>query len=84
LLLEQTYSIDGSHPDLLRCDQCGHALPVALDIWDDPASLCMLTEDEAAAYFPGLAADLRLHGYFCPGAWFGATQEEWEAMAAPR
>ena len=24
----------------------------------------------------------RLHGYVCPGAWFGVPQEEWEAMAA--
>jgi hypothetical protein len=39
-----TYSIDSFHPDLLRCDQCGHALPVALDVWDDPESLRMLTE----------------------------------------
>jgi hypothetical protein len=76
-------SLDSLHPDRLRCDRCGHALPVALDIWDDPESLRTLTEEEAAAYFPGLAADLRLHGMLCPGAWF-ATQEEWEAMVAPR
>jgi hypothetical protein len=43
----------------------------------------MLTEDEAATYFPGLAADLRLHSMLCPGAWF-ADQETAEAMAAPR
>jgi hypothetical protein len=30
-----------------------------------------------------VAAELCLHGYLCPGAWFG-TPEEWEAMAAPR
>jgi hypothetical protein len=71
-----TYSIDRFHPDLLRCDQCGHALPVALDVWDDSESLRMLTEGEAAEYFPALAVDLRLHGYPCPGAWFGTTQEE--------
>jgi hypothetical protein len=77
------YSLDPLHPDRLRCDRCGHALPVALDPWDDPQSLRMLTEDEAAAYCPGLAADLRLHGILCPGAWF-AMQEECEAIAAPR
>jgi hypothetical protein len=44
----------------------------------------MLTEDEAAAYRPELAADLRLHGMTCPGVWFGVPQEDWETMAAPR
>jgi hypothetical protein len=68
------------HPYRLRC---GWAVPVALHITDDPAALRRLTEDEAAAYFPGLAADLRLNGMLCPGAWF-APQEECEAMAAPR
>jgi hypothetical protein len=43
----------------------------------------MLIGDEAAAYWPGLAADLRLHAMCCPGAWF-ADQEAVEAMAAPR
>jgi len=52
-------------------------------MWDDPDSLRLLTEDEAAAYFPGLAADLRLHGMVCQGAWF-ADQEGAEAVAAPR
>jgi hypothetical protein len=77
------YSLDSLHPDRLRCDRCGHTLPVALDAWDDPESLRCLTEDEAAAYWPDLAADLRLHGVLCPGAWF-ADQEAVEAMAAPR
>jgi hypothetical protein len=75
------YSVESLHPDRLRCDRCGHALPVALDAWDDPESLRLLTEDEAVAYFPGLAADLRLHGMLCPGAWF-ATQEECESYPA--
>ena len=78
------YSLDTFTPTLLRCDRCGHALPVALDPWDDPESLRMLTEDEAAAYWPELTTDLRLHGMVCPGAWFGVPQEEWEAIAAPR
>ena len=39
-------------------------------MWDDPDSLRLLTEDEAAAYFPDLAADLRLRGMLCPGARF--------------
>ena len=52
-------------------------------MWDDPESLRVLTEDEAAAYFPDLATDLRLHGLLCPGAWF-ADQEGAEMMAAPR
>jgi hypothetical protein len=56
---------------------------VALDITVEPAGLRCLTEDEAVACWPDLAADLRLHGMLCPRAWF-ATQEEWEAMAAPR
>jgi hypothetical protein len=77
------YSLDSLHPDRLRCDRCGHALPVALDAWDDPASLRCFTEDEAAAYWPELDAELRLHGLLCPGAWF-AGQEAVEAMAAPR
>jgi hypothetical protein len=77
------YSLDSLHPDRLRCDRCGHALPVALDAWDHPESLRRLTEDEVAAYFPELAADLRLHGMLCPGAWF--AHPEWaERMAAPR
>jgi hypothetical protein len=54
------YSLDSLHPARLRFDRCGHALPVALDPSDDPESLRLLTEDEAAAYWPGLAADLRL------------------------
>jgi hypothetical protein len=78
-----TFSLDPFHPDRLRCDRCGWAVPVALDPWDDPESLRCLTEDEACAYFPGSAADLRLHGYRSAGARFG-TQEEWEAMAAMR
>jgi WD40 repeat protein len=36
----------------------------------------------AAASWPGLAADLRLHGMLCPGAWF-TDQETAEAMAVP-
>jgi hypothetical protein len=32
---------------------------------------------------PDLAADQRLHGMLCPGAWF-ANQEAAEMMAAPR
>ena len=71
------------HPDRLRCDRCGWATSVTLDPWDDPEFLRMMTEGEAAAYWPVLAADLRLHGMLCPGAWFtdhGAA----EAMAAPR
>jgi hypothetical protein len=79
----RTYSLDSLHPDRLLCDRCGHALPVALDAWDDPESLRMLTEDAAAAYWPGLAADLRLHGMLCPEAWFVA-EEAAEAMAAAR
>jgi hypothetical protein len=79
-----TYTLDSLHPDRLRCDRCGHALPVALDLWDDPESRRLLTEDEAAAYRPDLAAALRLHGMVWPGAWFGVPQEEWEEMAAPR
>jgi hypothetical protein len=62
------YSLDSLHPGRLCCDRCGHALPVALDAWDDPESLRLLAEDEAAAYWPELAADLRLHGMVCPGA----------------
>jgi hypothetical protein len=31
-----------------------------------------------------LAADMRLHGMTCPGAWLGISQEEWEEMAAQR
>jgi hypothetical protein len=30
------YSLDSLHPDRLRCDPCGHALPVVLDVWADP------------------------------------------------
>jgi hypothetical protein len=48
---------------------------------DEPAGLRRLTDDEAAAYWPDLAADLRLQGMLCPGAWF-AGQEAAEAMAA--
>jgi hypothetical protein len=77
------YSLGSLHPARLRCDRRGHALPVALDPWDDPESLRLLTEDEAAAYRPELAADLRLHGMLCPGAWF-AGQGAAAAMAAPR
>jgi hypothetical protein len=77
------YSLDSLHPDRLPCDHCGHALPVTLDPWDDPDSLRLLTEDEAAAYWPGLVADLRLHGMLCPGAWF-ADQVPVEEMATPR
>ena len=40
------YSLDFLHPDRLRCDLCGHALPVALDIWDGPAGLRKLTEED--------------------------------------
>jgi hypothetical protein len=77
------YSLDTLHPDRLRCDSCDHALPVALDHWDGPAGLRCLTEDEAAAYWPGLAGDLRLHGMMGPGVWF-AGQEAAEMMAAVR
>jgi hypothetical protein len=72
---------DSLHPGRLRRDRRGHALPVALYAWDGPESLRMLTEGEAAAYWPDLAADLRLQGMLCPGAWF-AVQEAAEAMAA--
>ena len=65
------YSLDSLHPDRLGCDRCGHALPVALDACDDLEALRLLTEDEAAAYCTGLAADLRLHAMCSPGAWFG-------------
>ena len=57
---------------------------MALDPWDDPGSLRLLTQDEAAAFWPELAADLHLHGMVCPGAWFDVPQEEPEAMPAPR
>jgi hypothetical protein len=50
-------------------------------LWDGPESLRLLTEDEAAGYWPGLAADLYLHGMLCPGAWF-EDQQTAEAMAA--
>ena len=56
---------------------------VGIIVWDDPDSLRLLTEDEAAAYFPDLAAGLRLHGIVCPGGWF-VTQEECEVIAVPR
>jgi hypothetical protein len=46
-------SLDSLHPDRLRCDRCGWETPVTLDPWDDPESLRLLTEDEAAAYWPG-------------------------------
>jgi hypothetical protein len=62
------YSLDPLHPDRLRCDRCGHALPVALVAWDDPESVRMLTEDEVAPCWPRLAADLGQHGMLCPGA----------------
>ena len=68
---------------LPACDRCGWAVPVALDLTDNPAGLRCLTEDEAVAYRPELAADRRLQGMQYPGAWFG-TQQEWEAMATPR
>jgi hypothetical protein len=58
-------------------------VPVSLDAFDDPDSLRRLTEDETAACWPALAADLRLHGMLCPGPWF-ADPETAEAMAAPR
>jgi hypothetical protein len=73
------YSLDSLHPDRLRRDRCGWATPVTLDPCDDPESLRGLTEDEAATYFPGAAADLRPHGMLCPGAWF-ADQEAAEAV----
>jgi hypothetical protein len=79
----QPGNLDSLHPNRLRCDRCGWAVPVALDITDDPAGLCCLTEDEAADYWPGLGPALRLHAMLCPGAWF-ADQEKTEAMAAPR
>jgi hypothetical protein len=37
--------VDSLQPHRVRCDRCGHALPVALDVWDDPESLLLLTED---------------------------------------
>jgi hypothetical protein len=77
-----SYGIDGLHPDRLRCDRCGWAVPVALDITDDPTALRCLTEDETVAYWPDLAADLRVHGMLCPNAWFG--DQGAAAMAAPR
>jgi hypothetical protein len=30
------YSLASLHPARLRLARCGHALPVALDAWDDP------------------------------------------------
>jgi hypothetical protein len=48
-------SLDSLHPDRLRCDRRGWAVPVTLHPWDDPESLRGLTEGEAAAYWPGLA-----------------------------
>jgi hypothetical protein len=33
----------------------------------------MLTEEEAAAYWPDLSLDLHRHTMTCPGAWFGIT-----------
>jgi hypothetical protein len=56
---------------------------VSLDITDGPAGQRCLTGDEAAAYWPDLAADPCLHGMLCPGAWF-ADRETAEAMASPR
>jgi hypothetical protein len=41
----------------------------------DPANLVSLTEDQAARYWPGLAADLGLHDYACL-AGTGLTVEE--------
>jgi hypothetical protein len=76
-------SINSSRADGPSCDRCGRATPVTLDPWDDPESLRLLTEDEAAAYFPDVAADLHLHGMLCPGAWY-ADQDEAEEMATPR
>jgi hypothetical protein len=69
-----SYSIDTSHPNRLRCDRCGWAVPVAPDLTDDSAGLRCLTEDKAVTCWPELATDLRLYGMLCPGAWF-ATQE---------
>jgi hypothetical protein len=43
----------------------------------------MLTETEAAAYWPDLAPDLHSHAMTCPGAWFGITPEEWEEASTP-
>jgi hypothetical protein len=40
-------------------------------------------KDETTAHWPDPAADLRLHGILCPGAWF-ADPETAEAMAALR
>jgi hypothetical protein len=59
------YSLDSLHPERLRCDLCGHALPVGLHARDNLASLPLLAE--AAAYWPDLAAEMRLHGRLCPG-----------------
>jgi hypothetical protein len=56
------YSLDSPHPDRLRCDLCGWAVPVTLDAWDDPEPLRLLSEDEAAAYSPELATDVGLDG----------------------
>jgi hypothetical protein len=77
-----TYRLDTFHPDRLRCEQCGHALPVLLDDWDNPCSLRRPTEGEAASYCPELAADLALHGLVYAGSWF-ADQEMVELLAAP-
>jgi hypothetical protein len=77
-----TFTLDSFEPHRLRCDRCGHGLAVPLDPWDDPESLRMLTEEEAAAYWPDLAIDLHSHAMTCPGAWFGWAQEQWEEMAA--
>jgi hypothetical protein len=77
------YSLDCLHPDRLRCERCGWAVPVSQDPVDDRDSLRCLTGDEGAAYRPDLAADLRPYGMLCPGASF-ADRETAEAMAAPR
>lgn len=42
-----------------RTEQIGWATPVTPGPWDDPESRRCLTEDEAAAYWPGLPAALR-------------------------
>jgi hypothetical protein len=50
-----TYSLDTFHPDLLRCDSCGHGIAGAVAHGADPEELRTLTEDEVLLVLPGLA-----------------------------
>jgi hypothetical protein len=77
------HSIDSLYSDRLTCDHCGHSLAVPLDPWDDPESLRMLTDEEAAPYWPTRALGLLAHAMACPGGWFGHTAADWEEMSTP-